>query len=127
MRFGFFALALTAAIGLVPDRQASAQVVLWTSPSVLAPGVSLQPPLPTYIPSYGVPRVVNGGYYLPTYDYYGNPYPLPPRIYAPYGANDGFPFYGRAYGHAYEPWTWEGMSRWPAYPPVRVVGAYPGW
>jgi hypothetical protein len=80
--------------------------------------------MPSYaqpMPSFGAPRVNQAGQYVPMYDYYSAPYPLPARFYMGYGRND-FPFYGQTYGHPYEPWTWAGLSRYPAYPPVRVSG-----
>ncbi len=39
------------------------------------------------------------------YSYYAA-FPNPARGYMGYGEQDGFPYYGRAYGHAYDRWTW---------------------
>jgi hypothetical protein len=52
--------------------------------------------------------------------------PAPARVYVPYGANDQFPFLGRAYGNPGDRWSWYslsgGSSRYLAryyYPPLR--------
>ncbi len=52
--------------------------------------------------------------------------PQPARIYVEYGANDQFPFQGRAYGNPSDRWSWYymggGDSRYLAkyyYPPLR--------
>ena len=59
------------------------------------------------------------------YSYYAVA-PAPARIYVPYGANDQFPFLGRAYGNPGDRWSWYtlggGSSRYLAryyYPPLR--------
>ncbi|WP_435007695.1 hypothetical protein P12x_004960 [Tundrisphaera lichenicola] len=41
------------------------------------------------------------------YSYYASSYPA--RGYVGYGTED-FPFYGRPYGHPYDPWTWPYMT-----------------
>ncbi len=124
MRASLLVLAMTAILGPLSARDVSAQVWVWTGPSVAYPTRPVFPPPTTVIPSYGAPRVTTTGLYTPAYDYFAAPYPLPARLYAGYGQND-FPYYGRAYGYAYEPWTWEGMSRYPARPPLRVTGVIP--
>jgi len=46
-----------------------------------------------------------------TYPYsYYVAYPHPARGYVGYGEQDQFPYYGRPYGHPYDPWTWPYMS-----------------
>lgn len=102
-------------------RMSRAQNFVYTGPPTIGGYVNVLPPGGFPVPSYGVPRVINGGTYLPMYDYYSAPYPLPARLYHGYGENN-FPFYGQTYGHPYEPWTWAGLSRYPAYPPLRVSG-----
>ena len=59
------------------------------------------------------------------YSYYAVA-PAPARVYVPYGANDQFPFLGRAYGSPGDRWSWYtlggGSSRYLAryyYPPLR--------
>jgi hypothetical protein len=59
------------------------------------------------------------------YSYYAVA-PTPARVYVPYGANDQFPFLGRAYGSPGDRWSWYslggGSSRYLAryyYPPLR--------
>ena len=59
------------------------------------------------------------------YSYYAVA-PAPARVYVPYGANDQFPFLGRAYGNPGDRWSWYtlggGSSRYLAryyYPPLR--------
>ncbi len=119
MRLRPSAFALVALVGLISTGRASAQAVL-TSYTVVAPNASISPSYTYPVPSYGAPRLLQGGVYAPVYDYFAAPYPLPARIYAGYGKND-FPFYGQVYGHPYEPFTWAGMSRYPGYP-TRISG-----
>lgn len=58
------------------------------------------------------------------YSYYAA-YPSPAREYVPYGQNDIFPFDGRAYGHAYDRYSWVYMAGYNDllsryyYPPLR--------
>jgi hypothetical protein len=59
------------------------------------------------------------------YSYYAVA-PAPARVYVPYGPNDQFPFFGRAYGNPGDRWSWYslggGSSRYLAryyYPPLR--------
>lgn len=113
--------AFLVVIGLATASAARAQSFVYTGPRTLAGNPAIQPSYPFPMQSYGAPRVVSGGQYLPMYDYYSAPYPLPARFYMGYGPND-YPFYGQTYGHPYEPWSWAGLSRYPAYPPVRVSG-----
>jgi hypothetical protein len=62
--------------------------------------------------------------YVPPYSYYAA-WPRPARIYVPSGPGAEFPFYGRAYGHPYDRWTWtylgggydRNLARY-YYPPV---------
>lgn len=121
MRRTFRLLPLFALLALSLPSSAKAQSFVYVGPSFVAQNVPVLPSYPIAMPSYGAPRVLTNGSYFPTYDYWAAPYPLPARLYSGYGNND-FPFYGQTYGHAYEPWTWSGLSRWPAYPPVRVTG-----
>ena len=105
MKTGIAAAALLLSV----VSEASAQVVVsraWSS-----------------APAVGGP-VYESSAYVPPYSYYVT-YPWPARGYVPYGLNDGFPFYGRPYGHAYDRWTWYhmggGSSRYLAryyYPPI---------
>jgi hypothetical protein len=101
------AVVVTLSLTVVSD--ASAQVVVsrsWTPAPVI-----------------GGP-VYSSSVYVAPYSYYVT-LPRPARGYVPYGPGDAFPFYGRAYGHPYDPWTWPymggGYSRYLAryyYPPV---------
>ena len=97
-----FAVLLTLA-GIVVATEAEAQyypgTTYVTSPSM--GGV-------TYSSYYAGPASTAQPYRAYTYSYYTLS-PLPPRTYVGYGATD-FPFYGRAYGHPYDPWTWPMMS-----------------
>lgn len=120
MRFAVRAF-IVAALGSFLSPAAHAQSFVYVGPSSVASNVPVLPQPGYSVVSYGAPRVVSGGKYLPLYDYGAAPYPLPARIYSGYGQND-FAFYGQAYGHPYEPWTWAGLSRYPAYPPIRVSG-----
>lgn len=105
----WIAAAAAAALWLAVVPEASAQVVVsraWTSAPVIGgpvhdSSVSIRP-----------------------YSYYAA-FPRPARGYVPYGPTDGFPFYGRPYGHPYDRWTWAYMGggdyRYLAryyYPPV---------
>lgn len=126
MRATYSILTTTIALVIGSSQEASAQIWVWSGPPPAYPTVPALSYPPTVIPSYGAPRVTVTGLYHPAYDYFAAPYPLPARLYAGYGSND-FPYYGRAYGHPYEPWTWEGMSRYPIYPPLRVTGVIPAW
>ena len=66
----------------------------------------------TYGPSATAGVVVTApGTTLPvrTYSYYAA-YPHPARGYFGYGSQDIFPYYGRPYGHPYDPWTWPYMT-----------------
>jgi hypothetical protein len=91
------------------------------------------PPAVTYSSSYVPPASMavagTGGVYAlsetgptPPYSYYAA-FPEPARYYVGYGGND-FPFYGQAYGHAYDRFSWSTLSganrldRY-YYPPVR--------
>jgi hypothetical protein len=71
---------------------------------VQGPGYPIEPPFP--------------------YSYYAA-YPGPAREYVPYGANDQFSFYGWAYGHPYDRYSWTYMAGYNDllsryyYPPVR--------
>ena len=80
---------------------------------------------PGYGTSYASGYSGGVGSYTPPYSYYAAIPPMPARIYVGYG-DDGFPFYGRPYGHVYDRWTWAYMSDSNAgvlaryyYPPVR--------
>ena len=53
--------------------------------------------------------VGQGGVVVPPYSYYAAPFPFPARTYQGYG-EDQFPYYGRPYGHANDPWTWPYIS-----------------
>lgn len=70
-----------------------------------------------------VPPMI-GTAYSPPYSYFAA-YPLPPRGYYGYGANDVFPFYGQPYGKPSDRWSWDAMGGSMAsrtryfYPPVR--------
>lgn len=114
---------LVAAFGLFAAGSAQAQSFVYVGPRTVSPNVVVIPTTTysTYVPSYGAPRVLPGGTYYPAYGYPSAPYPLPARLYSGYGSND-FAFHGQPYGHAWEPWGWEALSRYPAYPPVRVTG-----
>jgi hypothetical protein len=73
-------------------------------------------------PVYTSPSVPVQSVYWPPYSYWAA-WPLPARDYVGYGSND-FPFYGRRYGSSSDPWSWSGLSGYPAqyryyYPPVR--------
>ena len=67
-----------------------------------APVVAYASPTPGYVAG------PTPAYRVYTYSYYTRS-PLPARTYVGYGAND-FPFHGAAYGHAYDPYTFEAMS-----------------
>ncbi len=102
------ALALSAAI--VIGTNAEAQVVA-PGPTIVGTEYVVGAPYPGHnagvaIPYYGASFT---GAYRPPYSYYAAPYPLPARYYVGYGAND-YPFYGRPYGHASDPWTWQYLS-----------------
>lgn len=56
----------------------------------------------------GAPTNAQSGPIHP-YSYYID-FPNPARTYVPYGPNDTFTYQGRAYGHAYDRWTWPAMS-----------------
>ncbi len=101
--------AAVATLSLTAVPEASAQVVVSRA---WAPA-----------PAVGGP-VHGSSAYVPPYSYYAA-WPWPARGYVPYGPADQFPFYGHAYGHPYDPWTWPYMSggynRYLAryyYPPV---------
>ena len=86
----------------------AAQPTTWAPGSYVATGSST-PPQQVLLP----------------YSYYAVA-PAPARIYVPYGANDQFPFLGRAYGNPGDRWSWYtlggGSSRYLAryyYPPLR--------
>lgn len=108
MKTGIAAVA-AAALLLIAAPGASAQVVVtrsWT-PATVVSGPVAYPPA-----------------YVPPYSYYAA-WPWAARSYVPYGPGDTFAFYGRAYGHRYDPWTWAymggGYNRYLAhyyYPPV---------
>ena len=115
------AFTFLALIGLTSASSVRAQSFVYTGPNTIAGNAAVQPSYRYPVPSYGTPRVINGGTYLPMYDYHAAPYPLPARLYMGYGHND-YPFYGQTYGHPYEPWSWAGLNRYPAYPPIRVSG-----
>jgi hypothetical protein len=102
--------AAVAALTLIAAPESWAQVV------VSPPGAPA--------PVLGGP-VFSSSAYVPPYSYYAA-WPWPARVYVPYGPGDAFPFYGRAYGHPYDRWTWPylggGNSRYLAryyYPPLR--------
>ena len=47
------------------------------------------------------------------YSYFAVPPGTPARTYVPYGygpGGDGFPYYGRPYGHVYDRWSWGTLS-----------------
>ena len=80
-------------------------------------------PIDFPIPTYGS-WAYSSGYAIPAYSYYAS-YPFQARGYVGYGTND-YPFYGRPYGHPYDPWTWRYMSEDPYvglaryyYPPLQ--------
>jgi hypothetical protein len=86
--------AAVAALSLTAVPEALAQVVVsrtWAPASVA-----------------GAP-VYDSSAYVPPYSYYAA-WPWPARGYVPYGPGDQFPFYGRAYGHPYDRWTWPYIS-----------------
>lgn len=119
MRKIILALVAAASIGLAAPRAARAQTFGAIGGPVTVAPLSYQAPAPGYpMPSYGAPRVIQG-LYVPHYSYSRAPYPYPARVYNGYGSND-FAFYGRPYGHAWEPWSWSALSQYPAYP----TGAY---
>ena len=118
MRLAIAAVFVSASV-LVGS--ARAQSFVYVGPSTVAPNVSVLPHGNYTLPSYGAPRVIGGGTYRPAYGYPSAPYPLPARFYVPYSTND-FAFHGQPYGHPSEPWSWEGLSRYPANGPIRVTG-----
>lgn len=94
MKTGIATVTL-AALWLAAAPEASAQVVMsrvWNAAPVI-----------------GGPVVYDSTAYVPPYSYYAA-FPWPARGYVPYGPNDGFPFYGHAYGHPYDRWTWPYMG-----------------
>jgi len=102
-------VAAIAALSLADVLEASAQIVV-SRTGALAPVV-------------GAP-VSDASTSVWPYSYYVA-WPWLARGYIPYGPGDQFPFYGHAYGHPYDPWTWPylsgGYSRYLAryyYPPV---------
>ena len=86
----------------------------------VAPGTVVGTPIYGQ-PIYGAPIVGGAGSYAASpyagarsgaimpYSYYVN-FPEPSRVYVGYGSNDGFPFYGKPYGHAGDRWSWAAMS-----------------
>jgi hypothetical protein len=102
--------ALTVAAAIVIGPNAEAQVVVPAN-AVVGTEYVVGAPYPGYNAGVAIPYYGFGywGTYLPPYSYYAAPYPLPARYYVGYGSND-FPFYGRPYGHPYDPWTWPYMS-----------------
>ncbi len=120
MRFAISAFVATA-VGTLLSPAVHAQSFVYVGPTYVASDVPILPQAGYPAMSFGAPRVVSGGKYFPLYDYGAAPYPLPARLYSGYGRND-FPFYGQTYGHPYEPWSWAGLNRYPAYPPIRVSG-----
>jgi hypothetical protein len=121
-----FVMILAALLASISTRSVTAQTYVSSGP-VVVQSTSAVPAAGSYaLPSYGSAPVLAGGIYLPPYSYYLAPYPLPARLYSGYGNND-FPFYGRPYGHPYDPWTFESLSRYPAHPPSRVVGVISPW
>lgn len=104
-----------AALALAVAPSATAQVVAyqtWTTAPVMEG--------PVYTTSVNYAPT-----YLPPYSYYAV-WPWRARGYVPYGPGDTFAFYGRAYGHPNDPWTWPYMSGGYSqslaryyYPPVR--------
>ena len=59
--------------------------------------------------SFAAPNAGTRSGAIMPYSYYVN-FPEPSRVYVGYGANDGFPFQGQAYGHAGDRWSWSAMS-----------------
>jgi hypothetical protein len=105
MKKSIAAFAVAAASFLSTSR-ADAQVVVEPGPLGRAWAVG-----GGVYPGADPPVVLNPDYYLPPYSYWAA-YPFLARDYVGYGSND-FPFYGTAYGHPYDPWTWPAMSRYP--------------
>jgi hypothetical protein len=104
--------------GFRPGRGASPYVL--TAP---AGPVTIAPAMTTAVAGPAAPAVVAGPA-VPAYSYYVAPYPYPARGYV--GLGNDFPFYGRPYGHPYDPWSWSYLSSYPNpglaryfYPPVR--------
>ena len=112
---------LVASAGLCLAGSVRAQSFVYVGPRTVGPNVVVLPQRGYAIASYGTPRVISGGTYYPMYGYPSAPYPMPARLYSGYGSND-FAFHGQPYGHAWEPWGWEALSRYPANPPLRVTG-----
>jgi hypothetical protein len=100
-------LALLLSIAVPP---AEAQVIFtsgmvsggWVLYGSALPGTSFAAPGWVAPASYARPLVPTSSYYIPRY-------PLPPRIYLGYGANDVFPYSGQPYGYPYDPWTWPSL------------------
>ena len=114
MRTCVFALALIAGFSLSPPTAQAQRFGTLGGPISVAP-LTYEAPISGYaIPSYGAPRLI-GGVYVPEYGYSRATYPYPARVYSGYGSND-FPFHGRPYGPAWEPWSWSALSQYPAYP-----------
>lgn len=102
-------LAVLAVFGLTSSAQAQRMAY---PPALTADPFPGGSPGPAFVPQYG-----HYSYYMVA--------PLPARGYVGYGDADIFPYYGQPYGHAYDLWTWDGMSG-PLvnrqrffYPPVR--------
>ncbi|WP_422925639.1 hypothetical protein [Singulisphaera sp. PoT] len=139
MRMFGAVLLIQAAMFVAAARSDAQEYVTYSSP-VTTYGGPVSSSAATYGPltTYGAPASTVTSYssyyaypsttYAPTptppYSYYAA-WAGPARLYAGYGSND-FPFYGRPYGHAYDPWTWPYMSgsyyrdlAHYYYPPVR--------
>jgi len=100
---------LTVAVAVMVSTNAEAQV-LRESPLVGTETV-VGAPYPGHNAGVAIPYsgASFSSPYRPPYSYYAAPYPLPARYYVGYGDND-YPFYGRPYGHPYDPWTWQYMG-----------------
>jgi hypothetical protein len=119
MRRLALAAILAAPIGLGSNRAHAQAFGTIGGPVPVAP-LQLEGSFP--IPSHGAPRVIRG-LYVPHYAYSRAPYPYPARAYSGFGPND-FPFYGRPYGPAWEPWSWSALGQYPAHPdrPHGMIG-----
>jgi hypothetical protein len=102
---------------------------LWAAPRASAQVIA-PPPAPVWaavpyrVYPYGVYPAVIPLWAVPEYGYpISIAYNVPARYYVGYGTND-FPFYGRPYGHPYEPWSWPyiGGYMYRAYAYYPVLG-----
>jgi len=96
------ALCLTLA-GLLSATEAQAQYIVGARYAAPIAG--------SYYPAAGVVATTPAPAAAHPYPYsYYVAYPHAARGYVGYGSQDNFPYYGRPYGHPYDPWTWPYMS-----------------